>query len=174
MSSVASYNTSNELPNESPVQLPPCLALTPVPLALSPCTIQTTLQTQPDLDATLLQSIANGLLQTIANWEADSAVAKKNYKDRLHHLEQHILYYEGTFNHAPDGFILNNGQVTNFHILVGDGLYQEAKWIWLNDNGTVAGYITEQGPNQQPYIIDLYTTPDNSVNSPINALPAWF
>ena len=46
----------------------------PAPLALSPCIIQTTLQTQPDLDATLLRSIANGLLQTITNREADSAV----------------------------------------------------------------------------------------------------
>jgi hypothetical protein len=103
-----------------------------------------------------------------------TAVAKKNYKDRLHHLKQCILHYKETFNHAPDGFILNNGQVTNFHIPVGDGLYQEAKWIWLNDDGTVAGYMMEQGPSQQPYIIDLYATPDNSINSPIIALPAWF
>jgi hypothetical protein len=57
---------------------------------------------------------------------------------------------------------------------MGDGLYQEAKWIHLNNDGTVSGYTTEQGPNQQAYIIDLYTAPDNSVDSPIDALPAWF
>jgi hypothetical protein len=174
MSSIASNNASNKSPKESPVHLPPCLAPTPVPLALSPCTIQTTLQTQPNLDTTLLQSIANGLLQTIANREADSAIAKKGYEDCLHHLEQCVLHYKKTFNHAPNGFILNNGQITNFHILVGDGLYQEAKWIQLNDDGMVLGYTAEQGPNQQPYIIDLYTTPNNSIDSPIVALPAWF
>jgi hypothetical protein len=64
----------------------------PAPLALLPHTIQTTLQTQPDLDATLLHSMANGLLQTIANHEANTAVTKKGYKDRLHHLEQHICH----------------------------------------------------------------------------------
>jgi hypothetical protein len=63
MSSVTSYNTSNKSLNENPVQLLPQLAPTPAPLTLSPCTIQMTLQTQPNLDATLLCSIANGLLQ---------------------------------------------------------------------------------------------------------------
>jgi hypothetical protein len=174
MFSITLYNTSNESPNKSPVQLPPQLALMPAPLALSPHTIQTTLQNQPDLDATLLWSITNGLLQTIANRERDSAVARKGYKDHIHHLEQCVLHYENTFNHAPEGFVLNNGQVTNFHIPVGDRLYQEAKWIRLNNDGTVSGYTTEQGPNQQPHIINLYATPDNNIDLPINALPVWF
>jgi hypothetical protein len=57
---------------------------------------------------------------------------------------------------------------------VGDGLYQEAKWICLNDNGTVSGYHSTQGPNEQPHIIDLYASPDLSVNSPLKVLPSWF
>jgi hypothetical protein len=57
---------------------------------------------------------------------------------------------------------------------VGDGLYQEAKWIHLNYDSMVSGYTAEQGPNQQPYIINLYAAPNNSVNLPIVALPAWF
>jgi hypothetical protein len=129
MSSVTSYNASNKSSNKNPIQLPPHLAPTPAPLALSHHTIQTMLQTQPNLDATLLQSIANRLLQTIANHETNATVSNKAYKDRIHHLEQCILHYEDTFNHAPEGFVLNNGQVSNFHIPVGDGLYQEAKWI---------------------------------------------
>jgi hypothetical protein len=153
MSSIASYNASNKSPNKSPIQLPPRLATTPVPIALSPHTIQTTLQAQPDINTT---------------------ITKKAYKDRVHHLEQHILHYEDTFNHAPKGFVLNDGQVSNFHIPVGDRLYQEAKWICLNDNCTVSGYHMQQGPNQQPYIIDLYATPDHMVDSPIDTLPAWF
>jgi hypothetical protein len=77
MSSVGSYNASNESPSEAPIQLPPRLGATPAPITLSPHTIQTTLQTQPDLDAVLLRGIANGLLQTIANQEADTAVSTK-------------------------------------------------------------------------------------------------
>jgi hypothetical protein len=57
---------------------------------------------------------------------------------------------------------------------VGNRLYQEVKWIHLNDDGIVAGYHMQQGLNQQPYIIDLYAAPDNTVDSPINSLPAWF
>jgi hypothetical protein len=101
-------------------------------------------------------------------------VATKRYEDRLHHLEQKVLHYEGTFNHPPEGYELNAGKVTNFQIPVGDGLYQEAKWVRLNDDGTVSGYHGAQGPNQQPYIINLYTVPDYSVDSPLEPLPPWF
>jgi hypothetical protein len=72
------------------------------------------------------------------------------------------------------GYILNNGKISNFHIPVSGGLYQEAKWICLNDDGTVSGYHLTQGPNKQPYIIDLYAAPDYSVDSPVEPLPPWF
>jgi hypothetical protein len=57
---------------------------------------------------------------------------------------------------------------------VGNGLYQEAKWIHLNDDGTVSGYHSMQGPNKQPHIIDLYAAPDYSIDSPLEVLLAWF
>jgi hypothetical protein len=133
-----------------------------------------TLHTQPDINATLLRSIANGLLQTIANCETDTAIATKAYENQLHGLEQHVLHYEGTFNEPPEGFALNHRQVTNFHIPVGNGLYQEAKWICLNDDGTVSGYSSMQGPNKQPYIIDPYAEADTSTSSPIETLLPWF
>jgi hypothetical protein len=72
------------------------------------------------------------------------------------------------------GYITNDRKVSNFHIPIGSGLYKEAKWIHLNNDGTVSGYLSTQGPNEQPHIIDLYITPDYSVDLPITALPAWF
>jgi hypothetical protein len=122
----------------------------------------------------MLRSIANGLLQTIADREMSTSVATRRYKERLHHLEQKVLHYEQTFNEPPEGYELNNGKVSNFHIPVGEGLYQEAKWVRLNDDGTVSGYHSSQGPNEWPYVIDLYATPDYSVDSPLEPLPAWF
>jgi hypothetical protein len=101
-------------------------------------------------------------------------VTTKAYKNWVHSLEQCVLHYESTFNEPPQDFVLNNGQVSDFHIPIGDGLYQEAKWICLNDDGTVLGYTATQGPNEQPYIIDLYAAPNNSVNLPIDTLPPWF
>jgi hypothetical protein len=143
-------------------------------MPLSPRTVRTTLEANTDIDNTMLWTIANSLLQTIADREASISVATKCYEDRLHHLEQKILHYEGTFDHAPKGYELNNGKVSNFQIPVGDGLYQEAKWIRLNDDGTVSGYHSGQGLNQRPFIIDLYAAPDYSVDSPLEPLPAWF
>jgi hypothetical protein len=143
-------------------------------MPLSPRTICTTLQTQTNINNDMLRGIANGLLQTIANREASTSVATKRYEDCVHHLEQRVLHYEQTFNEPPMGYELNNGKVSNFQIPVGEGLYQEAKWIRLNDNSTVSSYHSSQGPNEQPYIIDLYAAPDYSVNSPLEPLPAWF
>jgi hypothetical protein len=172
MSSIASYNASVESPCEDPLQLPPRIS-SPSPMPLSPRTIRTTLQTQTNIDNEMLHGIAN-LLQTITNREASTSVATKHYKDRLHHLEQKVLHYEQTFNEPPEGYEVNDGKVTNFHILVSGGLYQEAKWVRLNDDGTVSGYHSGQGPNERPYVIDLYTAPDYSVDSPLEPLPAWF
>jgi hypothetical protein len=129
MSSAASFNASNELPYKAPLQLPPHHRDSPAPIALSPRTIQMTLQTQPDIEAPLLQNITNRLLQTIADQEAATAVSMKRYEDWILHLEQCILHYEDTFNSPPTSYVLNNGKTANFHIPVGDGLYQEAKWI---------------------------------------------
>jgi hypothetical protein len=143
-------------------------------MPLSPRTVHTTLQTQTNIDNDMLRGIANGLLQTIADREASTSMATECYEDHVHHLEQRILHYKKTFNEPPEGYKLNNGKVTNFQIPVGEGLYQEAKWIHLNDDDTVSGYHSSQGPNERPYIIDLYATPDYSVDSPLEPLPAWF
>jgi hypothetical protein len=173
MSSIGSYNASNKSPDEAPIQLPPRLnSSTPMPL--SPRTVHTTLQTNANIDNTMLRTIANGLLQTIADREASTSVATKHYEDCLHHLEQRVLHYEATFNHPPEGYEVNDGKVANFQIPVGNGLYQEAKWIQLNNDGMVSGYLTTHGPNQQPFTIDLYAAPDHSVDSPLDPLPPWF
>jgi hypothetical protein len=173
MSSIASYNASNESPAEAPVPLPPRLS-TSSPMRLSPRTVRSTLDTNSNIDNAMLRTIANGHLQTITDHEASVSMATKRYEDCLHHLEQKVLHYEETFNHPPPGYELNTGKIANFQIPVGDGLYQEAKWIRLNDDGTVSGYHSTQGPNQQPYTIDLYASPDYSVDSPLEPLPAWF
>jgi hypothetical protein len=73
MSSIESYNASNESPVETPLQLPPHFdAATPIPLL--PRTVRTTLQSATNIDNTMLRTIANGLLQTIADREASTSV----------------------------------------------------------------------------------------------------
>jgi hypothetical protein len=76
MSSIMSYNASNESPHEEPIQLPPRLG-SPTPIPLSPRTVCTTLQAQPNINNELLRGIANGLLQTITDHETTTSINTK-------------------------------------------------------------------------------------------------
>src|SRR6266850_7539681 len=155
MSSAGSINLSNVLPAESSVPLPiPCPA-TPKPPAMSPRTTQMVLATNDDLDAELLRSLANGLLTTIANCETDTAMQFHRFTERIKGLEDRILEYKETFERAPEGYILNDGRVPHFRIPCGTGLSRLAKWIKLNDDGTVSGFADTDGPKSNPHIADL-------------------
>jgi len=146
---------------------------------MSPRTTQSTLAANPDIDAVLLRSIANGLLTTIANRETDAAMQFHRFTERIKGLEDRILEYEETFERAPEGYILNDGRVPHFRIPCGNGLSHPAKWIKLNDDGTVSGFADTDGPKSNPHITNLYTQPNNQYTEegdarPALPLPPWF
>ena len=146
---------------------------------MSPRTIQSTLAANNDIDAVLLRTIANGLLTTIANRETDTAMQHHRFTEQIKGLQDRILEYEETFKRAPEGYILNNGRVPHFHIPCGHGLSHPAKWIKLNDDGTVLGFADMDGPKSNPHIADLYAQPDdqydeNGKTKPALPLPPWF
>src|SRR6267142_1727964 len=179
MSSGGSINLSNVSPTESSAPLPIPRPATPVPPAMSPRTTQTILATNDDLDATLLRSIANGLLTTIASRETDMAMQHHRFTERLKGLEDRILQYKETFERAPDGYILNDGRVPHFRIPCGNGLSRPAKWIKLNDDGTVSGFADTDGPKSNPHIAELYAQADDQYTEegdarPALPLPPWF
>src|SRR6266850_2202668 len=179
MSSAGSINLSNVSPAESSAPLPIPRPATPVPPTMSPRTTQTILATNDDLDAVVLRSIANGLLTTIACCETDAAMQFHRFTERIKGLEDRILEYEETFERAPDGYILNDGRVPHFRILCGNGLSRLAKWIKLNDNGTVSGFADTDGPKSDPYVADLYAQANNQYTEegdakPTLPLPPWF
>jgi len=62
-----------------------------------PRTTQNTLAANPDIDNDLLQTIANGLLTTIANQETDTAIQYQRFNDQIRGLQERILQYEETF-----------------------------------------------------------------------------
>src|SRR6267142_1812088 len=179
MSSKGSINLSNVSPAESSAPLPIPHPATPKPPAMSPRTTQTILATNDDLDAELLRSIANRLLTTIASRETDMAMQHHRFTERIKGLEDRILEYEETFKRAPDGYILNDGRVPHFHIPCGKGLSRPAKWIKLNDDGTVSGFADTNSPKSNPYIADLYAQADDQYTEegdarPALPLPPWF
>src|SRR6267142_852186 len=145
MSSNRSINLSNVSPTESLAPLPIPLPATPIPPAMPPRTTQSTLAANDNIDATLLRSIANGLLTTIANRETDTAMQFHHFMEQIKGLQDWILEYKETFERAPEGYILNNGRVPHFCIPCGHGLSRPAKWIKLNDDGTVSGFADTDG-----------------------------
>src|SRR6266850_1547173 len=114
MSSNGSINLSNISPAKSSAPLPIPRPATPVPPAMSPRMIQSTLATNDDIDAVLLRTIANRLLITIANHKTDTAMQFHRFTEQIKGLQDRILKYEETFEQAPEGYILNNGRVPHF------------------------------------------------------------
>jgi hypothetical protein len=81
------------------------------------------------------------------------------------------------YERAPDGYIENDGRVPHFFIPLGEGVFKPAKWIKKLEDGRVARFHEQQGPNESPYIIDLYAQADtvgHGEENPIEPLPAWF
>jgi hypothetical protein len=147
---------------------------------MSPRTIQATLANHEDLPANVLREVCRSLLATITKWELETQANHIAITDRIKGLETKVTYYEKMYEHAPDGFDLNDQhKAPGFRIPVGPGIYQEAKWVKRNSDGTVAGYSAEMGPSDAPFIIELYAKPDYKYDEeaepiPAPPMPAWF
>src|SRR6266850_5158837 len=172
MSSSGSINLSNVSPAESSAPLPIPRPATLAPPAMSPRTIQSTLAANPDIDVVLLCTIANGLLTTIANRETDTVMQHHRFTEQIRGLQEHVLQCEETFERAPEGYILNDGCIPHFRIPCGHGLSRPAKWIKLNNDGTVSGFADTDGPKSDPHIADLYAQPDDQYTEEGDAKPA--
>ena len=176
MSSNSSTNPSNASPIENHVPLPVRLVESPEP-PMSPSTIATTLAARPDLNADILRAITKGLLATIARCNAQENIEICRLKEQISGLHDRVKHYENIFEHAPDGYVKNDGRVPHFFIPLGDGVFKLARWIKELKDGWVAGFHEQQGPNESPYIIDLYAQADmvgHGEENPIKPLPAWF
>ena len=176
MSSNGSINPSNASPIKNCIPLPvrPVESLEP---PMSPSTVATTLAAHPDLNADILQAITKGLLTTIARRNAQENIKIRCLKEQISGLHNRVEHYENIFERAPDGYIENDGRVPHFFIPLGDGVFKPAKWIKKLEDGQVARFHEQQGPNESPYIIDLYAQADtvgHGKENPIEPLPAWF
>ena len=183
MSSGGSINMSNESPVEGPdlpLPIPPPRIQTPHTVAMSPRTIQATLANHEELPANILREVCKSLLATIAKRDLEACNNANVLHDRINDLERKNLYYEEIYKHAPEGFDENDQhKAPGFRIPVGPGIYQEAKWVKRNMDGTVSGYLAEMGPSDAPFIIDLYAKPDYKYNEeaepiPVPPMPTWF
>ena len=176
MSSNGSINLSNALPTENHIPLPVRPVKSPEP-PMSPSTVATTLAAHPNLNADILRAIAKGLLTTIAQRNAQEASEIRCLKEQVHGLHDHVEHYENIFERALDRYVENDGQVPHFYIPLGDRVFKLAKWIKKLEDGRVARFHEQQGPNESPHVIDLYAQADtmgHGKENPIKPLPAWF
>jgi hypothetical protein len=144
---------------------------------MSPNTVATTLAAHPDLNADILRAITKGLLATIARCDTHENIKICRLKEQIAGLHDRVEHYENIFERAPDGYIENDGRVPHFFIPLGNGVFKPANWIKKLEDGRVAGFHEQQGPNESPYIIDLYAQADtvgHGKENPIEPLPAWF
>jgi hypothetical protein len=174
---------SNESPIEgpdSPLPIPPPRIQTPHTVAMSPRTIQATLANHEELLANILREVCKSLLTTIAKRDLEACNNANVLHDRINDLEHKNMYYKEIYKQAPEGFDLNDQhKAPGFRIPVGPGIYQEAKWVKRNLDGTVSGYSAEMGPSDAPFIVDLYAKPDYKFDEeaepiPAPPMPAWF
>ena len=147
---------------------------------MSPRTIQATLANHEELLANILREVCKSLLATIAKRDLEACNNANVLHDRINDLERKNLYYEEIYKQAPEGFDENDQhKAPGFRIPVGPGIYQEAKWVKRNLDGTVSGYSAEMGPSDAPFIVDLYAQPDYKYDEeaepvPAPPMPAWF
>ena len=176
MSSNGSTNPSNASSVENRIPLPIRPLESPEP-PMSPNTVATTLAAHPNLNVDILRAITKGLLATIARRDANENIEIHRLKEQVAGLHDQVEHYENIFKCAPDGYIENDGRVPHFFIPLGEGVFKPAKWIKKLEDGRVAGFHADQGPNESPYIIDLYAQADtvgHGKENPIEPLPAWF
>jgi hypothetical protein len=73
---------------------------------------------------------------------------------------------------APEGYTSNNGCVSHL-VPIEEGLLVQAKWVKLCNNGAVE-LLSGRSKDEEPYVVNLYTSPDYTTKEPIELLPAWF
>ena len=140
---------------------------------LSPRIISNLFNQFPHEDAETMWVIAQGLLSTIQRCKVEHFAEKNWMQSNVEHLEENILNLTANWNTCPDGYEENRDKVPGFVIPVGEELYRSAKWIKRVEAGKVAGYADVQGPRDAPYITEIYTSPNFSMETPCEPIVPW-
>lgn len=152
---------------------------------MSPHSAAGILQNPEALHATTTTAIANSLLSTCHKRNREYAQDTDEYHRQIQTLEHKVAYLRRDielgvreppedFVHTPDGYIPNDGQYPGLVVPAGNGLYRPAKWIKQLDDGRVAMLGSAFGPEDEPHITDIFTSPAPSHMRPLEPMPLWF
>ena len=178
MSEIDAMSTTSRA--ESPTYVPSSRSPSPIPIPsqhtvadnpISPRSAANILDSGTYLDPDTLQGIAKALLKTIKQRETNHAAEVSELNAQILRLEDLVKTHTNTFECCPKGYVLNT-KYPGLTINIGNGLQREVKWVKQLEQGTVACFTEDDGPEDTPHIVKVYAQPC-SMAEPIEPLPIW-
>ncbi len=125
--------------------------------------------------------VAEGLTATIKNRESFHQLCTLLLQEQITRLRQqanshgnnHPEEERPRFQAPPVGFTINAGHLPDTTLPCGRNASQLAKWIQHLPDRRALLHAEDDGPGDQPYAIELFTTLDISDDTPAQSLPRW-
>ena len=163
--------------------------LSPTPMAVepmddagpvySPHTAATAIQITDNFNT--VTDIARGLIRTLKQREREHRADREQWSrerntqgEKLEFLRARLIDYRATLptEECPEGYVLNrDGWCPGFAIPVQDGMWQPAHWVKQLPDGRVAGLPKEHGPDEVPWVQQIFATPYDDGNDDYVVLP---
>jgi hypothetical protein len=129
----------------------------------------------------LVRAVTYGLASTIHACDVTHHLETENLKRDNAALQQQVdalaalqaAQESGSMEiDRPEGYVANNGYVDHL-VPIDDGTLVQAKWVKLQDNGATE-LLSGRSRDKEPYVVNLYASPDYSSSDPVEPLPGWF
>jgi hypothetical protein len=149
----------------------------------SPCTAHTALQISNNFDT--VSDIAYGLIHTLKQRKCEHRENHKQWSreqntqgEELEFLHTWLIDYHTTLptKECPKGYVLNHDRhCPGFTIPIQDGMWQPTHWVKQLPNSRIAELPKENGPNEVPWVQQVYTAPydDGDDNYMVMPMPYW-
>jgi hypothetical protein len=133
-----------------------------------------------DLDKTIC-GMVYGLINTVHKHTLAHKIVKmeangqiKEHDEEITDLQVRLAQLEGSANayEKLEGFSINDGHITNL-IPLGCRLLIPAKWV-RQCLDTKVELLAGHEEGEQLYIVELYASPDYTLDSLVEPLPIWF
>ena len=147
--------------------------------SVSPTSVVPVVAQYQDLDETI-RGVVYGLVNTVHKRELAHEMAKmeilgriKDRDEEIAQLQVQLAQLHGTAlpYDRPEGFQDNNGRIPNL-IPIGGGLSVAAKWVKQRPDARVE-LLAGREAGEERYVVELYATPNYSVESPAEPIPVW-
>jgi hypothetical protein len=145
----------------------------------SPRTATTAIQMADDMD--IVTDLTRGLIRTLKQREREHRADQEQWSrerntqgEELEFLRARLVDYRATLptEECPDGYVLNrDGRCPGFAIPIQDGMWQLAHWVKQLPDGRVAGLPKEHGPDEVPWVQQIYATPYDDGDDDYVVLP---